>query len=78
MYSCIVPTDGKTISEEFWRLLEDFDPDYVYTYRKTMIDIKASRPDECNAWVQRQVDAFIAKHPVDTDPDRTSDLPPGN
>ncbi|MDO8870091.1 MAG: hypothetical protein Q7V10_05005 [Methanobacteriaceae archaeon] len=28
----IVPTDGKTILEEFWILLEKFDPDYICIY----------------------------------------------
>lgn len=30
-YNLIVPTDGETISEEFWYLLEKYDPDYFFT-----------------------------------------------
>ena len=31
-HNLIVPTDGKSIDERFWTLLEAFDPDYVYRY----------------------------------------------
>lgn len=34
-YNFIVPTDGKTIDECFWTILETFDPDHLYVYRKS-------------------------------------------
>ena len=70
-YSFIVPTDGKRVSEQFWKLLEAFDPDYVYTHSKSLVDIKASRPGECNSWIQRQVEEFVSKHPGESDPEMT-------
>jgi hypothetical protein len=43
-HSLILPTNGATISETFWQLLEAFDPDYIYYYRKTMEDKRRSEP----------------------------------
>jgi hypothetical protein len=69
-YNLIVPTDGKTIDERFWTILEAFDPDYLYVYRKSGEDIRLSRPEEyqkildarLNSWT-RQVGADV---PEDT------------
>ena len=30
-YNIIVPTDGETISDIFWQILETYDPDYVFS-----------------------------------------------
>lgn len=35
-YNIIVPTDGNTIDEQFWTLLETFDPDHMYRYNKSL------------------------------------------
>jgi hypothetical protein len=35
----IVPTDGTTITEHFWALLEAFDPDHVFRYHKSGEDL---------------------------------------
>ena len=37
-YNIIVPTDGNTIDEQFWTLLETFDPDHLYRYNKSLGD----------------------------------------
>ena len=29
-YNLIMPTDGNTISNEFWAILEKYNPDYLY------------------------------------------------
>jgi hypothetical protein len=62
-YNLIVPTDGKTISEEFWFLLEEFNPDYVYLYRKTTLDFKLSYPEEYSKWLERQAGSFTKQDP---------------
>lgn len=61
--SLIVPTDGKTILPVFWQLLEAFDPDYLYLYRKTGLDTKLSRPSEFAGWLQRELASWMARDP---------------
>lgn len=43
-YNLIVPTDGHTISEEFWAILERYNPDYLYFYNSTLLDVKLADP----------------------------------
>jgi hypothetical protein len=62
-YSCIVPTDGQTISEPFWFLLRKFDPDYIYTYEAQMLDLKISKPSTYERWATKQIDAAEARNP---------------
>ena len=69
-YSLISPTDGNNIDDEFWLLMEIFDPDYIYYYQKTMLDIKLSRPDEYKNWLKREADDFKEKNP-ESNPDDT-------
>ena len=59
----IVPTDGKSISQRFWHLLEAFDPDYIYQYRKSLEDMKVSSPARYEELVDRGVSEFNADHP---------------
>ena len=61
--SLIVPTDGKTILPIFWQLLEAFDPDYLYFYRKTGLDTKLSRPSEFADWLQHELASWMAHDP---------------
>ncbi len=35
-YSLIIPTDGQRIREDFWVLLQAFDPDYLYPYEESL------------------------------------------
>lgn len=53
-HSLIVPTDGKSINELFWQLLEAFDPDYIYVYRKTLRDLKLTKPAEYAVILERE------------------------
>jgi len=62
-YHLIVPTNGEQIDEEFWILMEKFDPDYIYLYRKSLLDIKISRPDEYKVWLENETNKFIEKNP---------------
>jgi hypothetical protein len=55
-HSLIVPTYGKSIDRIFWQLLESFDPDYIYSYRKTLRDLKLAKPDEYAAFLKRETD----------------------
>jgi hypothetical protein len=61
--TCIIPTNGETIAEPFWKLLQAFDPDYLFTYRKTLLDIKLGHPEKFEEYVQRRLDQTLAQHP---------------
>lgn len=59
-HNIIVPTDGATIDERFWTLLEAFDPDYILQYRKSWLDISISDPQRYERILQQNTDAFLA------------------
>ncbi|WP_143832930.1 MULTISPECIES: hypothetical protein [Nocardiopsis] len=40
----IIPTDGETIEEKFWELLEAYSPDHVVGYGITVADLKEADP----------------------------------
>jgi hypothetical protein len=60
----LIPTDGERVEEIFWKLLEAFDPDHIYAYRKTLGDIKISSPEKFQALLDTQVEKFIAANPT--------------
>ena len=62
-YSLIVPTDGDVIEENFWQLLEKFDPDYIYCYKKTYLDLKINHPEEYESKLNKEVDQFLRQNP---------------
>lgn len=45
-YNLIIPTDGIEIDETFLEILKIFDPDYLYIYEKSYLDIKLSHPEK--------------------------------
>jgi len=62
-HSLIVPTDGRTIDEEFWWVMGKYDPDYMYRYRTTLLDLKVSRGSEYEDLLERSIESFIKTHP---------------
>lgn len=42
----IVPTNGLTIAEKFWDILENYSPDYIGSYKTTLRDLKWADPDD--------------------------------
>lgn len=40
----IVPTDGKTIDEPFWRILETYSPDVIGRYIPNLLDMEEAEP----------------------------------
>lgn len=54
-YNIIVPTDGKSIEPQFWKMLEAFSPDYVYSYGLSGHDIKVDQPDRFREWLTKEV-----------------------
>jgi hypothetical protein len=59
----IIPTDGESIKEPFWQILEAFDPDHIYAYRKTLEDMEISRPADFSSICEREIKAWIEKTP---------------
>lgn len=52
-YVPIIPTDGNSISEPFWRILETFDPDYLFHYQPIGLDLKDHDSDRYADFVDR-------------------------
>ncbi len=43
-YFIIIPTDGKTIDEKFWEILEAYSPDKIDQYVPTLLDVEDADP----------------------------------
>ena len=56
----IIPTDGKTIAEEFWAVLSAHDPDIFYRYRTTGSDLKRLDPARFQSVLDSGVNANLA------------------
>jgi len=69
-YSCIIPTDGNTLEERFWEILEEFDPDYIRAYQKLGRDIKIASPERFQIQVEAQFNQFVKDYP-DSDNEHT-------
>jgi len=62
-YACLIPTDGSTIHERFWEVLERFDPDYLYIYRKTGLDEKLAKPEAYESRICAQIEGYVQQNP---------------
>jgi hypothetical protein len=51
----IIPTDGKRIKKEFWKILEHFDPDYLNIYMKSNRDYMKANPLEYEKIILKEV-----------------------
>lgn len=65
----VIPTDGKTIAEEFWAILSSHDPDILFRYQPTGADQKARAPHEFDELVTRETkkcagENNVAEHQV--------------
>lgn len=72
-YWFIVPTNGEMIEETFWWILEKFDPDYIYQYKKTFADLKIGDPVEYTKFLDAQIQAYSEKYPS-SDPESSKKL----
>lgn len=68
----IIPTDGKSISPHFWRILERFDPDYLEAYRRTGRDVEIEEPAKFEEAYQRQIRGWEKQTGEKTDPHAAS------
>src|ERR1035437_9125816 len=57
----IIPTDGKTISEEFWAVLSSHDPDVFLKYQTTYADLRRRDPAEFERILADEVAKNAAK-----------------
>ena len=62
-YSVIIPTDGEEIAEPFWEILKAFDPDYLYTYQKTGLDLQISHPEKFAEDFDRRLIEWMRSYP---------------
>ncbi|SRR6266481_204546 len=65
-YNIIIPTDGITIDETFWQILETFDPDYLYRYHKSGEDFFLNDPHSYSKVLKERVNAAIQAGMSDT------------
>ena len=67
----IVPTDGNTIAEKFWEILENYSPDYMGSYKTTLRDLKWADPDEYVSQTGRLRSEWISQGVDEESADRT-------
>src|ERR1035437_11077073 len=56
----IIPTDGKTISDEFWAVLSSYDPDVFLKYQTTYSDLRRRSPAEFERILEEEVAKIAA------------------
>jgi hypothetical protein len=61
-YCVIIPTDGKSIDEEFWTILSSHDPDILYRYQPTGADKKDREPLEFDRAVSQSVKEWASQN----------------
>lgn len=62
----IIPTDGITIADKFWELLETYSPDHLAVFSLTFNDLEDSDPEHYQATKERNREGWKAKgHPED-------------
>ncbi len=62
-HNIIVPTDGKGLTDKFWRILEAYDADYIYYYFQTGIDFKARNPEAYRVRLEAEAKNFLNGRP---------------
>ncbi len=63
-YNFIVPTDGITIDDSFWQLLEIFQPDYCVSYLKTQQDILLADPEVYEKTKEIEIETLLKSFPT--------------
>lgn len=62
-YNIVIPTNGKSIDEKFWKILEKYGTDYIFAYRTSIADIKKSNPKKYEEIVKRESDRLTKQFP---------------
>jgi hypothetical protein len=58
----IIPTDGRTIDDEFWAILSSHDPNILYRYQPSGAGQKERAPAEFDRFVTEYVKNYAAKN----------------
>lgn len=67
-YNLIIPTDVATIEPDFWFILEQFSPDYVYYYTPSLADIQSINPTQWEKIVEERIQYSLGtQEPSDDD-----------
>jgi hypothetical protein len=57
----IIPTDGHTIAEPFWSILESYSPDYIGKYIVTLPDLETADPEDYAIQMQRIRESIVSQ-----------------
>ncbi|MBT2507090.1 hypothetical protein J7I98_14570 [Streptomyces sp. ISL-98] len=60
-YFLIIPTDGESIGDKLWELLETYSPDHLAVFDLTFSDLEYADPSQHQATKQRYKDGWEAK-----------------
>lgn len=55
-YNLIIPTDGKTIDEKYWKLLERYSPDYLFSYYYVFAGLSLADPKKYERGIKNRHD----------------------
>lgn len=62
-HNLIIPTNGKTIDERYWKLLERYDPDYLYAYRYSFAELIEADPKNYEKRIKSFREQLVKQHP---------------
>ncbi len=62
-HSLIIPTDGKRIDLVFWKFLSAFDPDVVFFYNRSLLDVKRWAPEEAEKRIETEIQKLRTNNP---------------
>lgn len=62
-YNLIIPTNGTKIDNIFLEILKIYDPDYVYIYKKSYVDIKLNNPVKYKQILDKKYDTYYKSNP---------------
>lgn len=62
-YFLIVPTDGIDIKAPFWKILEEYSPDHIYSFIPTIKDLESADPQKYKRIITKYEKAFFQQFP---------------
>lgn len=58
-HNIIIPTDGKSIKNEYWEILKKYKPDYLNVYNKSWKDFRTADENEFERIIKKEVKNYI-------------------
>ncbi|MFN8139103.1 MAG: hypothetical protein U0R49_04825 [Fimbriimonadales bacterium] len=65
-FSILIPTNGDSIREEFYKIAQKFDPDHIVRYTPVFGDLQRWNPEEYRARADNEMSRLLAPHDSDT------------